>query len=99
MFVVGETEKEPEVAVPDPKFFVQLVAFVEDQVSVDDWPEVMEVGDAESAAVGVGVADATTAVQAPQLSDSFDSVMVPDDAAEFLSAQTRTYHVAAEGNV
>ena len=41
----------------------------------------------------------TTAVQTPQLFASLDSVIVPVEAAEFLSAQARTYQVAAEGNV
>ena len=36
VFAVGETENEPEVAVPEPKFLVQLVALVEDHVIVDD---------------------------------------------------------------
>lgn len=47
----------------------------------------------------VAVALTDTAVHAPQLFTSFDSVIVPDDAAEFLSAHARTYHVAAEGKV
>ncbi len=39
-----------------------LVAFVELQVSVEDWPEVMEVGDAESVQVGAGVGALTVTV-------------------------------------
>ena len=43
-------------ATPDAVKFtpVQEVALVDDQVSVDDWPEVIDVGDAESDAVGTG---------------------------------------------
>ncbi len=100
VFVVGETVTEPEVAVPAVKFFVHEVAFVDDQVIVELEPLVIEVGFAEIEAVGAGVpADTVTAVHAPQLSDSLDSVIVPVEAAEFLSAQARTYHVAADGNV
>ena len=97
---MGETETEPEVAVPDVKLFVQLVAFVELHEIVEDCPLVIDVGEAVMVAVGAGVAAVTvTAVHAPQLFDSFDSVIVPAEADEFLSAQARTYHVAAEGNV
>ena len=56
-------------------------------------------GDAEKVAVGVAGAVTVTWVHAPQLSDSFDSVMEPVFAAELLSAQTRTNHVAADGKV
>ena len=50
----GVTVTEP--ALPDAVKLVpvQEVAFVEDQVRVDDWPEVIDVGDAESEAVGPG---------------------------------------------
>ena len=56
------------------------------------------VGDTEQEAVTGGF-DTVTAVQPPQLFPSFDSVMVPVDAAELLSAQARTYQVAADGKV
>jgi hypothetical protein len=42
----------PEAVNPLP---VQLVALVEDHVSVEDWPEVMDVGLAERLTVGAGV--------------------------------------------
>lgn len=48
---------------------------------------------------GEVAAVAVTGVHAPQLSTSLVSVIVPVPAAEFLSAHTRTYQVAAEGNV
>jgi hypothetical protein len=50
-------------------------------------------------AVGAETVAAVTAVHAPQLFDSLLSVITPADAAEFLSAQARTYHVAADENV
>jgi hypothetical protein len=55
--VVGETDCVPLVLfepdqVPEA---VHAVAFVEFQVRVDDWPEVIEVGDAVSVTVGAGV--------------------------------------------
>ena len=78
---------------------VQLVALVDDHVSVDDWPDDTDVGEAAIVAVGAAAAETVTAVHAPQLSDSFDSVITPVFAEELLSAQTRTYHVAAEGKV
>ena len=48
---------EPEVAppVPNPPAEVQEVAFVEDQVRVEDWPLVMVVGEAPRVAVGGGL--------------------------------------------
>jgi hypothetical protein len=54
VFEVGETVADPDVPLavkPDP---VHDVAFVEDHVSVEDWPLVIEVGFAESVAVGTG---------------------------------------------
>ena len=78
---------------------VQYDALVDDQLMVDDWPEVKDVGFAEILAVGVATAETVTAVHAPQLLPSFDSVIVPVDAAEFLSAHARTYHVAADVKV
>ncbi len=55
--VVGETDWVPEVAfVPvQPPEAVQLVALVDDQVSVDDCPDVTEVGEAVRETVGAGV--------------------------------------------
>lgn len=98
---VGETDTEPDVWLPVEKLVpVHEVAFVDDHVRVADCPEVIEVGEAERVADGVlAAAETTTAVQAPQLLPSFDSAMVPAEAAEFLSAHVRTYHVAADGKV
>ena len=42
---------------PEP---VQDVALVDDQVTAEDWPAVMEVGEATMKAVGVGVTAAFT---------------------------------------
>jgi hypothetical protein len=60
---VGETVAEPEVVLlvenPEP---VQLVAFVEDHVSVEDCPEVIEVGLAVSEAVGTTAFTVTVAL-------------------------------------
>ena len=56
------------------------------------------VGDTEQEAVTGGF-DTVTWVQPPQLFPSFDSVMVPVFEAELLSAQARTYQVAADGKV
>ena len=53
--MVGDTATEPEVVLALKPLPVQDVAFVEDQVSVEDWPEVIEVGEALRVAVGVGV--------------------------------------------
>ncbi len=39
---------------------LQFVAFVDDQVSVDDWPEVMEAGFADNDRVGAGLGDDAT---------------------------------------
>ena len=56
MFAVGATDTEPETAFAVAKLVpVHDVAFVEDHVSVEDWPEVMVVGLAVSVAVGAGV--------------------------------------------
>ncbi len=57
VLVVGETDWVPEVAfVPvQPPEAVQLVALVDDQVSVDDCPDVTEVGEAVRETVGAGV--------------------------------------------
>jgi hypothetical protein len=68
VFEVGETEFEPEVAVPLPKFLEQEVAFVEDHVSVEEPPLVIEEGDAESETVGAGfAAETVTVAEAPTL--------------------------------
>jgi hypothetical protein len=49
---VGETDADPDVALPVEKPVpVQEVAFVDDHVSVEDWPLVMLVGLAEREAV------------------------------------------------
>jgi hypothetical protein len=53
---VGETDADPDVAPPVEKPVpVQEVAFVDDHVSVEDWPLVMLVGPAEREAVGMAV--------------------------------------------
>mgnify|MGYP001102825891 FL=1 len=53
MVEVGETETLPEVRPPVEKFVpVQEVALIDDQLRVDDWPAVIEVGLAEREAVG-----------------------------------------------
>ncbi|MGH8282612.1 MAG: hypothetical protein ACRESE_02045 [Gammaproteobacteria bacterium] len=49
---IGETLAEPEVPEAVKPVPVQLVTFLEDQVRVEDWPFVIEVGDAERATVG-----------------------------------------------
>ncbi len=55
MVAAGETLTEPEVAPPVLKPLpVQDVAFVEDQDSEEEEPAVIEVGTAESVAVGAG---------------------------------------------
>ena len=53
MFAVGVTVVEPETPEALKPLPVQLVVFVEDQVSIDDWPGVTDDGDALSVAVGV----------------------------------------------
>ena len=77
---------------------VHEVAFDDDQVSTDDCPVVCDEGLAEIVAVGADAEETVIAVHAPQLLFSFDSAIVPADPAELLSAQARTYHVAAEVN-
>jgi hypothetical protein len=60
--VEGVTLAEPERALPVAKPVpVQEVALVDDQVSVDDWPLVMDAGLAESVAVGAGAVTVTVA--------------------------------------
>ena len=52
----GETVADPAVALPVEKFVpVHEVAFVEDQVSVEEFPEVIEEGLALNDATGAGV--------------------------------------------
>lgn len=56
------TLADPEVAFPvENPLPVQDVALVDDQVRVEDWPEVIGVGFAESAAVGAGAVTVTVA--------------------------------------
>ena len=58
MVAVGETATEPDIALPVEKFVpVQLVAFVEFQVSVELFPVTIVVGDEDSDAVGTGTTD------------------------------------------
>jgi len=63
--LVGETVAEPDVPLYVTKLLtgsVQSSALVLDQVSVDESPEVMDVGDAERDAVGAGAAALTDTV-------------------------------------
>ena len=55
VLVVGETDTEPEVPLAVKFTPVQEVALVEDQVRVEELPDVMEAGEAERVAVGAGV--------------------------------------------
>jgi hypothetical protein len=66
---IGDTETDSATAPPVEKLTpVQLVASVEDQESVEDWPELIEVGLAERDAVGVGtVAPPTVPLMRTQL--------------------------------
>ena len=63
---VGETVAVPEIGLLEPveKFVpTQEVALVEDQVSVEDWPEVViEAGEAERVAVGRDVEMVTVTI-------------------------------------
>jgi hypothetical protein len=54
VLVVGATETEPEVPEAENPVPEHEVALVEDHESVEDWPEVMEVGLAVREAVGAG---------------------------------------------
>lgn len=63
--VVGETEVEPLVPLPEKPVVVHEEAFVELHVRVEDPPEVIEVGDAERETVGAGVAAFTDIVADP----------------------------------
>jgi hypothetical protein len=67
VFVVGATDCVPDVALApvQPPLAVQLVSFVDDHVIVEDWPEVVDVGEAEMVAVGEGVGDEITALIIP----------------------------------
>jgi hypothetical protein len=60
--VVGETLTVPAVPFAVKLVPVQLVAFVEDHVSVAELPLVIEVGDAERLAVGACGAGVTVTV-------------------------------------
>jgi hypothetical protein len=87
----------PEVAPPVLKPVpVQLVAPEDDQVRVEG---TVLAGFAERLQVGGGGAATETAVQFPQLLPSSDSLMAPESPADDLSAQARTYQVAADGKV
>jgi len=56
-----------------------------------------EVGATAQEVLSDGIAT-VTAVHAPQLFVSLDSLITPEPVDEFLSAHARTYHVPAEGN-
>jgi hypothetical protein len=61
--VVGLTLAVPDTGLlPTPLSIEIVVALVEDQVSVDDWPALIDVGDAEKVAVGAGCVTVTVAV-------------------------------------
>ena len=64
----GETVVEPEVAPPvvNPPAAVQEVAFVEDQVRVEDWPLVMVVGEALRVPVGSFASEQEAFVPPPE---------------------------------
>ena len=64
MVAVGETDCEPAVdSVPvQPPEAVQEVAFVADQLNVEDWPELIVVGLAEKVRVGGGFVEPTVTV-------------------------------------
>jgi len=71
---VGVTLTEPEVAPLAPVTgFVQEVALEDDQVSVDDWPLVIEAGLAISEAVGAVPVTVTVALA---LADALPLVQV-----------------------
>ena len=73
------TEPEvPEAVKPVP---VQLVAFVEDQVSVEDWFAVIEVGLAESETVGAGVVPPPEVFTSPQLESVCEHAPTSADCA------------------
>jgi hypothetical protein len=65
-------------------------------VQVTLWPVTADVGETEQEAVSTGYT--VTAVHAPQLLFSSDSVITPAHEA-LLSAQARTYHVPDVENV
>ena len=53
--MVGLTPTEPDVGLlPTPLSIETVVALVVVQVSVDDWPEAIDVGAAENVAAGAG---------------------------------------------
>lgn len=59
----GLTLVFPETGLlPTPLSMETVVAFVVDHVSVDDWPAMIDVGDAEKVAVGAGVEFTVTVV-------------------------------------
>lgn len=65
MVTVGVTVTDPEITLPVVKPVpAQEVACVEPHVSVEDWPEEMEVGLAERVAVGVETVPTVTVVLA-----------------------------------
>ena len=66
--LVGDTARVPLVAfVPvQPPAAVHEVALVEDQVTIEIFPEVMLVGLAENATVGVGVGEGLTEPEVPK---------------------------------
>ena len=61
--MVGLTLAVPDAGLlPTPLSIEIDVALVLDHVSVDDWPALMEVGEAEKVAVGAGCVTVTVAV-------------------------------------
>jgi hypothetical protein len=89
-------EVAPPVENPPP---VQLVARVEDQVSVDGTVVAGLADRLQVGGGGGGGAATATAVHTPQLSPSSDSEMSPGSPEELLSAHARRYQVPADGKV
>ena len=94
-----ETGAEPVIGDPNPVLKpppVQLVTLTQDQLRVDGTDAV---GLPVNVQLGAAAAETLTSVHGPQLLNSSLSVITPVLADDDLSAQARTYHVAADGNV
>ncbi len=81
----GETAIDPEA--PDGENFfpvpLQAVALALDQVSVDDWPLGIEVGDAEKVTVGAGLVCALELTSCPAINNGEASKPSPIADIEF----------------
>ena len=73
---VGETEVLPEVPLAVKLVPVQLVALVLLHVSVEDCPDVIDVGLAESVAVGTGVPACVVALAVLELPEKLPAASV-----------------------